>query len=54
MKKVIEKKRGLIAGYEPNKISFYIMLLQCGRADELLRVLWKDMQEYKIEEGNDE
>ena len=46
------KKRGLIAGYEPNKISFYIMLLQCGRADELLRVLWKDMQKYK-EVSND-
>ena len=52
MKKVIEKKRGLIAGYKPNKISFYIMLLQCGRADELLRVLWKDMQKYK-EVSND-
>ena len=42
------KGKGLIAGYEPNKLSFYILLLQTQRFDELHEALWKDMEQYKI------
>ena len=45
---VTSKKRGLIAGYEPNRISLYILLLHSGREDELLELLYKDMEQYKI------
>ena len=38
---------GLIAGYKPNPISFYILLLHSGRLDELLEKLYKDMEIYK-------
>ena len=44
--------KGLIKGYEPNRISFYITLLVSGREDDLLEVLYKDMQEYKINPNN--
>jgi len=44
------KNRGLIAGYEPNKLSFYIILLHSDRLEELNDVLWKDMEKYKIKE----
>ena len=44
-----QKKLGLIAGYKPNPISFYILLLQCGRLDELLEKLYKDMEIYREE-----
>ena len=40
--------KGLIKGYKPNRISFYIMLLMASREDELLEVLYKDMEQYKI------
>ena len=43
------KNRGLIAGYEPNRISFYILLLTTNRLDELYDVLFKDMMKYKID-----
>ena len=42
-----KKKRGLIAGYKPNRISLYILLLHSGREDELLELLYKDMEKYK-------
>jgi len=42
------KGRGLIAGYEPNKLSLYILLLESRRLDELYNLLWKDMEEYKL------
>ena len=45
--------KGLIKGYEPNRISFYIMLLMANREDELLEVLYKDMQPYKINPNNE-
>ena len=41
------KKRGLIAGYNPNRISLYILMLSTGRLDELMEVLHKDMEAYK-------
>ena len=44
------KGRGLIAGYKPNKLSLYILLLESRRLDELYKLLWKDMEEYKIPE----
>ena len=43
------KYRGLIAGYKPNRISFYILLLTTNRLQELFDVLYKDMEEYKDE-----
>ena len=45
-----KEKRGLIYGYKPNRLSFYILLIQTGRIDELLDVLYKDMQKYKLDE----
>ena len=44
-----QKKLGLISGYKPNPISFYILVLQCGRLDELLEKLYKDMEIYREE-----
>jgi hypothetical protein len=44
MKEVVSNKKiGLIAGYEPNRISLYIMLLECGRIEYLREALWKDI-----------
>ena len=43
------KKRGLIAGYKPNRISLYILMLTTGRLDELADLLYKDMEPYKEE-----
>tara|TARA_R110002110_G_scaffold185473_1_gene392574 strand:+ start:1039 stop:1368 length:330 start_codon:yes stop_codon:yes gene_type:complete len=40
-------KRGLIAGYKPNRISLYILMLTTGRLDELADLLYKDMAPYK-------
>jgi len=48
----MSNKRGLIAGYKPNRISWYIMLLTTNRLDELMECLYKDMEEYK-EDGQD-
>ena len=47
------EKRGLIAGYEPNRISLYILLLHSGREDELLELLYKDMEKYKVNPNNE-
>ena len=44
------KGKGLIAGYEPNRLSLYILLLESRRLDELYNVLWKDMEQYKTPE----
>ena len=41
------KGKGLIAGYEPNRLSFYILLLQTQRIEELHQTLWRDMEKYK-------
>ena len=45
------KKRGLIAGYEPNRISLYVLMLSAGRNEELMDLLMHDMEEYKIADG---
>ena len=42
-----KKNKGLIAGYEPNRISLYIMLLSTNRLDMLEEVLYKDMEKYR-------
>ena len=44
------KNRGLIAGYKPNRISLYIVMLHTNRHEELMKVLYDDMEEYKINE----
>ena len=46
------KGRGLIAGYKPNRLSLYILMLATGRDDELMKTLYKDMEEYKIDTNN--
>jgi|6_EtaG_2_1085325.scaffolds.fasta_scaffold190798_2 hypothetical protein len=43
-----DKKRGLVAGYKPNRISLYILMLSSGRYEELMEVFYKDMEEYKL------
>ena len=50
------KKIGLIAGYKPNRISLYIFMIQCGRINELMKILYKDMEQYKeqTQEKNNE
>ena len=45
------KKRGIIAGYEPNRISLYVLMLSAGRNEELMDLLMHDMEEYKIADG---
>ena len=47
MEEVSNNKRGLIAGYKPNRISLYIVLILSDRIDELVEVLYKDMEQYK-------
>ena len=47
------KKRGIVSGYKPNRLSLYILLLNCGRLEELNEVLIKDMEQYKEEVTND-
>ena len=46
--KVVSDKRGLIAGYKPNRITLYILMLSSGRYKELMEVFYKDMEEYKL------
>jgi len=46
----MSEKIGLIAGYKPNRISLYILMLNAGRLDELMECLYKDMEEYKEDE----
>ena len=45
-----DKPIGLVAGYKPNRISLYILMLSSGRIDDLMDVLYKDMEKYKEEE----
>ena len=54
MEEVSNSNRGLIAGYKPNRISLYILLLHSSREDELLEILYKDMEKYKINPNNKE
>tara|TARA_R100000152_G_C6624679_1_gene74237 strand:+ start:60 stop:245 length:186 start_codon:yes stop_codon:yes gene_type:complete len=49
-----KEKLGFIKDYHPNKLSLYILLLQTGRHDRLLKVLYKDMEKYKIERTEDD
>ena len=48
--KEAEKNRGLIAGYKPNRISLYILYILSDRIDELVKILYKDMEQYKERE----
>ena len=41
------KKIGIIAGYVPNRISLYILMLTTGRLEELMEVLSMDMEPYR-------
>jgi|TARA_R110002051_G_scaffold88750_2_gene156465 hypothetical protein len=40
--------RGLIAGYKPNRLSFYLVMHLSGRDNEMIQQMWKDMDEYKL------
>jgi hypothetical protein len=53
-KEIPDEKRGLIAGYKPNKLSLYLLLLNTGRTHELDKLLWEDMEEYKIEKDDED
>ena len=44
--------QGLISGYEPNRISLYLVHLYSGRLQELERILLEDMAKYKINPNN--
>tara|TARA_R110000744_G_scaffold40374_6_gene91599 strand:+ start:248 stop:412 length:165 start_codon:yes stop_codon:yes gene_type:complete len=46
-------KQGLLAGYKPNRISLYLIMLQTGRHTELKDMLYTDMEKYKIKDTND-
>ena len=48
MTEIKGKKIGLIKGYEPNRLSLYILMLESRRLDELYETLWKDMEKYKV------
>ena len=48
MEVVSNEKRGLIAGYKPNRISLYILMLTTGRHNLLKNLLYEDMEEYKL------
>tara|TARA_R110000824_G_scaffold37327_7_gene114722 strand:+ start:1386 stop:1610 length:225 start_codon:yes stop_codon:yes gene_type:complete len=48
MEVISDEKRGLVEGYKPNRISLYILMLTAGRLQELMNVLYKDMEEYKL------
>ena len=43
-----KEKRGLVAGYKPNRISLYILLLGCGRHKELVDLLYEDEKKFKM------
>ena len=45
-----QKKLGLVAGYKPNRVSLYILMLSAGRYADLMELLYKDMAKYKIKE----
>ena len=47
--KTSEDDMGLIHGYKPNRISLYIVLLNANRLEELNDLLYRDMEEYKIQ-----
>jgi len=47
LEEVGNTNRGLIAGYKPNRISLYILYILSDRIDELVKVLYKDMEPYK-------
>ena len=53
-KEIPDEKRGLIAGYKPNRITLYILMVSSGRYEELMKVFYKDMEEYKIKEDNND
>jgi len=46
--------RGLIAGYRPNRLSFYLILIFSGRIGELQEAIVKDMEKYKIVEEEEQ
>ena len=40
--------KGLWLGYKPNRLSFYLMLLNAGRVEQCYNTIHKDMEKYKI------
>ena len=47
IKREPKEEKGLFAGYKPNRLSFYLLMLSSGRSDELYNVIMKDMQKYR-------
>ena len=50
--RAMDSNIGLVADYKPNRVSFYILLLASGRTDQLMEVLYKDMEKYKVEKDD--
>jgi len=44
------EKIGLFAGYRPNRLSLYLLMIRTDRIEELYDVIYKDMKKYKEEE----
>lgn len=47
---ILSKKSGLMYGYKPNRLSFYLILLDAGRLEMLRNTLYKDMERYRLTE----
>ena len=43
-----KEEKGLFAGYKPNRLSFYLLMISSRRVDELYDVILRDMEQYKI------
>lgn len=43
------EERGLCAGYVPNRLSLYLLMLNSGRLKELESCIIKDMEKYRID-----
>jgi hypothetical protein len=52
MEQKTNDSRGIYAGFKPNRISLYLLLLQTGRLDELQEAMFKDMEKYRIVESS--
>ena len=43
-----KEERGLFAGYKPNRLSLYLLMISAGRTNELYDVILTDMEQYKL------
>ncbi len=43
-----KEERGLYAGYKPNRLSLYLLMIRTDRIEELYNVIYKDMKKFLI------